>query len=117
MVDLRKLTEDYISAFDTCDLDRVAEFLADGFELTDPEVTALTPKKKVLEYIGELFDANESLSFEAHSIFVDGNASVVHFTLILDEIVLDGVDVIAWQSGKMISMQAYLTPRKISAAV
>lgn len=111
MVDIRKLTADYVAAFDACDLDRVADLLAESFQLTDPDVTALTPKKKVLKYIRELFDAHEALSFEAHSILVDEDASAIHFTLILGEIVLDGVDVIAWKDGKMTSMQAYLTPR------
>lgn len=112
MVDIGKLTEDYIVAFDARDLDQIAELLAEGFELTDPDVAALTPKKKVLEYLKELFDTHESLSFEAHSVLVDGDASVIHFTLTLDSIVLDGVDIITWNSGYMISMTAYLTPRK-----
>lgn len=111
MVNIRKLTEDYVAAFDACDLDQIAEFLEEGFELTDPDVMALTPKKKVLQYIKELFDAHESLNFQAHSILVDGDASVIHFTLRLDTVVIDGVDLIRWKSGQMISMNAYLTPR------
>jgi ketosteroid isomerase-like protein len=111
MVNIRKLTEDYIAAFDSRDLDQIAELLAEGFELTDPDVMALTPKKKVLEYIKHLFDAHESLSFEAHLVLVDGDVSVIHFTLTLDSIVLDGVDMITWKSGHMTSMKAYLTPQ------
>jgi ketosteroid isomerase-like protein len=111
MVDIRKLTEDYVAAFDACDLDQVAELLADGFELTDPDVTALNPKKKVLEYIKQLFDAHQTLNFKSHSILVDEDMSVIHFTLTLDSIVLDGVDVISWKEQKMTHMKAYLTPR------
>lgn len=112
MVNIRKLTEDYIAAFDSCDLDQIAELLAAGFELTDPDVMALTPKKKVLEYIKELFDTHESLSFEAHLILVDGDVSVIHFSLTLDSLVFDGVDIINWQEQKMTHMKAYLTPRR-----
>jgi hypothetical protein len=112
MADIRKLTAGYAAAFDARDLDKLADYLADEFELTDPEVTALTPKGDVLDYIRGLFNGNKTLSFEAHSILVDGYESVIHFTLTLDEFVLDGVDVITWKSGKMIRMQAYLTPRR-----
>lgn len=112
MADIRQLTAGYVAAFDARDLDKLADYLADGFELTDPEVTALTPKGDVLDYIRGLFNGHESLSFEAQSILVDGDASVIHFTLTLDAFVLDGVDVITWKSGKMTSMQAYLTPRR-----
>ena len=112
MADIRQLTAGYVAAFDARDMDKLAEYLADGFELTDPDVTALTPKSDVLDYIRGLFYTNKTLSFEAHCILVEGDTSVIHFTLTLGLVVLDGVDVINWKSGKMTSMQAYLTPRK-----
>lgn len=111
MADIRNLTEGYVAAFDARDLEKVASFMAEGFSLTDPEVTGLTPKADVLSYIKGLFEGNPNLSFIAHRILVDGGHSVIHFTLTLGETVLDGVDVIAWDAGKMTSMHAYLTPR------
>ena len=112
MTDIRQLTAGYVAAFDARDLDKLADYLADEFELSDPEVTALTPKGDVLDYIRGLFDGHESLSFKAQSILVDGDVSVIHFILTLEELVLDGVDVITWKSGRMTSMQAYLTQRR-----
>lgn len=112
MTDIRKLTTDYVTAFHTRDLVKVAEYLADDFTLTDPEVTSLTPKSNVLDYINALFDTHENLSFEAHSILIDDGASAIHFTLKLGEEIFDGVDVIHWEAGKMTSMHAYLTSRK-----
>lgn len=112
MADIRRLTADYVAAFDSCDLQRVASFLSERFELTDPEVTELTPKASVLEYINGLFESNGNLDFAARRILVDGDVSVIHFTLTLGETELDGVDVIEWEAGKMVSMHAYLTPRK-----
>jgi ketosteroid isomerase-like protein len=111
MTDIRKLTTGYVAAFNARDIDQVAKYLADGFELSDPEVSALTPKNSVVDYINHLFTSHEFLSFDAHSIFVDGSVSVIHFTLTLDKQMLDGVDVISWNSGKMIAMHAYLTKR------
>lgn len=111
MANIRELTAGYVAAFDARDLQKVATYMAEEFALTDPEVTDLNPKASVLDYIKELFDNNADLTFVAHRILVDGDASVIHFTLTLGETVLDGVDLIAWDAGKMTSMQAYLTPR------
>lgn len=112
MNNIRQFTASYVAAFNARDLDRVASYMSEGFELTDPEVTRLTPKKDVLNYIGGVFDANGTLRFKAKKILVDGDLSVIEFTLTLNDVVLDGVDVIRWASGKMISMHAYLTPRR-----
>lgn len=112
MNNIRKLTENYVDAFDSRDLNKVAKHLAENFELTDPNVMSLAPKNNVIEYIKELFLSCENLSFEAHSIIVEGNVSVIHFTLILDLMIFDGVDLITWENQKMRSMKAYLSPRK-----
>jgi ketosteroid isomerase-like protein len=111
MTDIRKLTTDYVAAFGARDLDAVGFFFAEEFELTDPEVTALTPKDDVLKYIKGLFDTHETLNFNSHNILVDGNTSVIHFTLTLGTHIFDGVDIITWKSYKMIRMKAYLAPR------
>ena len=111
MHDIRELTIGYVEAFHTRDLNTVASYMSEEFELTDPEVTRLTPKHAVLHYIGGIFDAHEALRFEAKAILIDGDVSVIHFTLTLTDAVLDGVDVIRWASGKMTSMQAYITLR------
>ncbi|MDA9214569.1 nuclear transport factor 2 family protein [Planktomarina temperata] len=111
MVNIRKLTEEYVSAFNARDLDKVAKYLAEDFKLTDPDVTKLTPKGAVIKYINRLFTSNETLSFEALDIFVDGDTSVIHFCLTLDTLVLDGVDIVTWKNQRMTNMAAYLTPR------
>lgn len=111
MADIRKLTAGYVAAFDACDIDKVATYMAEEFELTDPEVTGLTPKVRVLSYINKLFEAHETISFQPHCIIVDGDKSAIHFTLTLGETIIDGVDVIKWKSGLMIKMEAYLMSR------
>ena len=54
MTDIRKLTEEYVAAFDKRDLEKVAKHFAKDFELTDPNVSALTPKSAVIDYIKKL---------------------------------------------------------------
>lgn len=111
MDNVRHLTEAYVAAFDARDLDKVASFLAADFKLTDPEVVDLTPKPRVLDYIAGLFKNNPNLRFSARSIVVGEGSSVIHFTLALQDAVLDGVDIIHWDQGKMVQMWAYLTPQ------
>ena len=111
MTDIRELTAGYVAAFNARDLEQLAEYLSEEFELTDPEVNALTPKKNVLDYIQGLFSAHNSLSFISNLVLAESDVSVIHFTLTLDELVLDGVDVIKWKDGQMVNLHAYLTPR------
>jgi hypothetical protein len=111
MHDLRRLTKQYVSAFHSKDLAAISILMAEDFTLTDPSVSSLGPKDKALQYIKELFANNPSLSFEAHKILIDAPYSALHFVITLNGAVYDGVDMITWMEGKMISMDAYLTPR------
>lgn len=110
MSNLYSLTSAYVEAFDQRDLKAIGVLMAENFTLTDPEVKALTPRQAVLDYIAGIFaNVQTRLSFQTENIFVDGDTSVIEFVLKLDNSTLHGVDLIAWQNGKMVSMRAYLT--------
>lgn len=111
MEDLRQLTEAYVEAFNTKNLDAVAALLDDDFSLTDPTVTALRPKPVALQLISDLFVSHITLTFKAQQILVDAPYTAIHFMLTLDETTYDGMDLISWSCGRMIRMDAYLTPR------
>ena len=113
MNNIRALTQGYGASFDARDIDAVANYFAPDFVLTDPEVTNLTPMAAARDYVGGLFDANPALSFVAHNIVVDGDISVIHFTLTMSDTVLDGIDLIRWQGAHMAAMHAYLSPRSV----
>lgn len=108
MADLRKLTQQYVDAFNARDIKGVADLLSSDFSLTDPSVTCLGPRDKVIEYIDELFRQNPSLRFVAKRILVDGNSSAIHFMLSLGADIYDGIDLIDWDHDKMRNMNAYL---------
>lgn len=106
---LRALTEQYVKAFDAGNITDVGALFDDGFSLTDPGVTDLTPKSEVLNFIGGIFEnAGEDLSFIAKNIFVDGNNSIIEFDIQIGDFKGTGTDVIEWKDGKMIAMRAYL---------
>lgn len=111
MHNLARLTEDYVKAFNDKDLALVADLMADDFTLTDPSVTSLGPKDKALAFIANLFKSHPSLSFESHKIICDTPYTALHFSLTLGDVIYDGVDLITWREGRMICMEAYLTPR------
>lgn len=110
--DLHALTAQYVKAFDAADLDAAGALMAEEFSLTDPGVTGLTPRAKVLDFIRGIFESAEGqVSFEARNILAEGSMSVIEFTLRLGDQTFDGVDLIDWKDGRMVAMRAHLTPR------
>ncbi|EOD80108.1 hypothetical protein D515_00678 [Grimontia indica] len=106
---LHSLTEQYVDAFDSKDLDKVGAFFDENFALTDPS-KSVKGKSNVLAYIKGIFDSVGDISFTAKNIIVSNNAfSVIEFELIIDGTKLIGTDVITWNTeGLMTKMDAYL---------
>ena len=112
MVDLADLTQRYVEAFNSRDLDVIATMLHDEFTLTDPSVRGVGPKEKALEVIQGLFEmAGNSLSFSARNIYVSGSTSFIEFDLELNGDELEGTDIIEWQGDKLIEMRAYVNSK------
>ncbi len=110
--DIRALTREYITAFHNRDIEGVAALLHEKFVLTDPENEALGPRDNVLEFISNLFDrAGNSLSFQSRTVLADGEYSVIEFELTIGNDCLEGIDLIEWKDGRMVSMRAHLTQR------
>lgn len=110
--DIRALTHAYITAFHNRDIESVAALMHEDFVLTDPENEALGPRDRVLRFISDLFDrAGNSLAFRPQTVLVDGAHSAIEFELTIGQDFLEGIDLIEWQDGRMISMRAHLTQR------
>ena len=105
---LKELTEQYIEAFDSKDLDKCAELFTDDFALEDPVVKRIEGKVEVLKAIKSIFDSCDSLSFEAKNIYQDGQTTIIEFVLKLDGTTLTGIDIIEWKDNKMKELRAYL---------
>lgn len=100
--------EAYISAFDSKNLEAIANLLSEYFVLEDPVVKRIEGKENALKAIQDIFSGCNELQFKSRNIFVDGQTSVIEFSLDLDTIHLEGVDVIEWSDGKMSELRAYL---------
>jgi hypothetical protein len=106
---LKELTTQYIDAFNSKNIDKIAELFADNFALEDPVVKRIEGKKEVLAAIQGIFNSCEYLSFIAKNIYRDNQTTVIEFTLKVDETILSGTDIIEWNdTGTMSELRAYL---------
>jgi len=110
--DIRALTRAYITAFHNRDIEGIAALMHEEFVLTDPQNDKLSPRDNVVRFISNLFDrASISLAFLPRTVLADGAHSAIEFGLTIGQDNLEGIDLIEWQDGRMISMRAHLSHR------
>ncbi|KPH55980.1 ketosteroid isomerase [Helicobacter pullorum] len=105
---LKKLTQQYIEAFNDRNLEGVANLLDENFALEDPVIKRLEGKDKCLESISNIFNSCKTLSFGAKNIYQDLDTTFIEFSLTIDNTILKGIDVICWQGNKIKEMRAYV---------
>ena len=105
---LKELTQKYIEAFDSKNLDKCAELFTDDFALEDPVVKRIEGKIEVLKAIKGIFNSCTRLDFSAKNIYQDGQTTIIEFVLKLDDTTLIGTDIIEWEDNKMKELRAYL---------
>ena len=110
---LKKLTENYIAAFSSKNLNAISEMLTEHFVLEDPVVKKIEGKSAALESIRKMFEAAKVLNFRSKNIFQDGNSTIIEFILELDGVRLEGVDIIEWNDNLMSELRAYLDIPKV----
>ncbi|CAM3485055.1 nuclear transport factor 2 family protein [Campylobacter upsaliensis] len=105
---LKNLTKAYIKAFNDRNLESVEALLDEDFILQDPAVKRIEGKQKALEAVESIFSSCKNLSFSAKNIYEDGQTTFIEFILKLDEVKLEGVDILEWQGDKIKELRAYL---------
>lgn len=105
---LNELTQKYIEAFDSRDLERCTELFSENFALEDSVVKRIEGKGNVLKAIKGIFDSCEKLSFTAKNIYIDNQTTIIEFVLKLDDTILTGTDILEWEDNKMKELRAYL---------
>ena len=106
---MKELTEKYIAFFNDKNIDDTVALLHEDAVLTDP-ANQFTGKEEVSGEIKRIFESCEKLSFSAKNIFCDERekTSIIEFTIDLDEVHLEGADIIQWQDNKIKELRAYL---------
>jgi hypothetical protein len=105
MKDIKNLTLAYIKSFNDKSIDQVLMLADEDIYLKDPSNEFFN--KSQFQSFLEVFFEND-ISFSAKQIMCEGNTSVIHFDLKVNDKILNGVDIIKWEDGKMVSLIAYL---------
>jgi len=105
---LKKLTQEYIKAFDNKDIESISLLLTEDFALEDPVIKRIEGKGSVLNVISGIFDSCNTLNFSSKNIYEEGSTTIIEFILKLDDTVLTGTDIIEWENNKMKELRAYL---------
>ncbi len=106
---LKKYTQNYVKAFTNKDIEAISTMLSERFVLEDPVVIRVEGKENALKAIKNIFSSCKKLEFKAKNIYVlKPNISFLEFTLKLDGVELQGVDIIEWQDGQLKELRAYL---------
>lgn len=104
--DIRTKTKEYIDRFNAKDID-VIQLFDEEARLLDPQ-NKIYGKNNIYEFISNLFENIESLKFEEKRILTEESTSVIEFHLIIDGKKFVGTDIIQWNDGRIISLDAYL---------
>ena len=104
--EIKKLTQSYIKAFNNNNIDELSLLVDNDVVLIDPS-NKIEGKVNLINFLKELFDSN-NISFSAKLLISEGDISVIHFDLQVNQDSLSGVDIIKWRNGKIISLIAYL---------
>ena len=106
--DIRLKTFHYVQAFNQKNISALKDLFAEDCTLFDKNIGLLSGRVDVLAFLRTLFDTNDRTVLKANSIMAQEHASVIEFSLELDEITIRGCDIIEWADGKIIRIRAYL---------
>lgn len=105
---LKELTQKYIEAFNSKNLELLSELFTENFVLEDPIVKRIEGKDNVLIMIKGIFESSDKLNFYAKNIFQDKETTIIEFVLELNDTILTGTDIIEWENSNMKELRAYL---------
>jgi ketosteroid isomerase-like protein len=108
MDNLLELTNKYIDLFSAKDINGIADMLSEGFILQDPVVKRIEGKNLGLVEIEKIFKGCKHINFSAKNIYVHNNTTLIEFNLKIDDVALEGVDIIEWRDNKIVELRAYL---------
>ncbi len=106
-----ELAKDYFKAFETKDLNKLAELFDDHIILYDPVVKEIKSKDKVLKANQIIFDNSAEIKILFKRLFVDhfSNACTAELKIHFDGRLIEVVDLLEYSdSGKLTKITAYL---------
>lgn len=107
---IKELTIQFAKFFTRKDADGIGSLLADNFALYDPALKWIRGRENVIAVMRKQFEETENVSYEVVNAYEDGNMGILEFKIILDQLVLYGVDFMEWSNGKMTQLRCYYNP-------
>jgi len=105
MKDIKNLTLAYIKSFNDKSIGQVLMLVDEDIYLKDPS-SEFFNKSQFQSFLEGFFE--NDISFSAKQVICEDNTSVIHFDLKVNDKTLNGVDIIKWEDGKIVSLIAYL---------
>ncbi len=106
-----ELAKDYFKAFETKDLNKLAELFDDHIILYDPVIKEIKSKDKVLQANKLIFDNSQEIKFLFKRLFVDqfSNSCIGELKIHFDGRLIEVVDILEFsEAAKITKITAYL---------
>ena len=104
------LTLQFARFFTDKDAEGIGTLLTEDFSLFDPALKWLRGKDAVVGVLKKQFVETKKVSYEVVNVYEDGNTGILEFKIILDQLVLNGVDFMEWENKKMKQLRCYYNP-------
>ncbi len=105
---IKILTDLYIKFFNQKNIAALEVMMDADIILDDPTIGLVKGKKPVLEFIKKLHEEHPTLEFSPLIVFASESHSTIEFQLQLSSGIFNGVDLIEWCDGKIVSLRVYL---------
>lgn len=108
------LMNQFAQYFSEKDADGIGTLLREDFSLFDPALKWIHGKDAVLEVLKKQFSETKLVEYKVIRTFEDNDTGILEFRIILDDLVLYGVDFMQWIDGKMKELRCYYNPPALS---
>jgi hypothetical protein len=109
-MDLKQTMFQFAQAFSNKDAERIGNLLSEDFSLFDPALKWVKGKKAVVDVLKKQFSETQKVSYEILKSYVEGHVGIIEFKILLDQVILFGVDFIQFENGKMNELRCYYNP-------
>lgn len=107
---IKDLSLEFSRLFNNKDAAGIGTLLMDDFATYDPANKWVRGRKNLVNMLDKLFRETRHVKYEVLNAFQDGNVGVLEFKITLDDQILDGVDIMHWENGKMVELRCYYNP-------
>lgn len=103
----------FVEYFNAKDALSIGALLHEDFKLFDPKLKWVKGKSNVVDVLTSQFSELDNVKYEIIRSYQDRDTTILEFKIILDDLILNGVDFIKWEKEKMKELRCYYNPTDI----